>query len=260
MCALLSMAVYDSIENQRTPMTEETLISLGNTVNFAKHSLYVIDNASCKETKDLLKKYQAMMGFTLITNEENVGTAKAVNMGWANRRPGENCIKLDNDVVIHQKGWVDLMEEAISREPHIGIIAIKRKDLVENPNLPEDHWAHSKLWMLPHKPGDKWIIIEQVHHVMGTCQMMSGDLIDKAGGFFQMEGLYGFDDSLYSVRSQVLNFMNVFLHGIEIDHIDNGAAFEYLDWKQKYSGEMMAEYNRVKAGYYDGSINTYHPL
>ena len=77
--ALIAMAVYDTEENNRTWMTDDTMLSLVQTVDLTKHRLFVIDNASCQATKDLLLSLQSIFPFTIITNEVNVGTAKAIN-------------------------------------------------------------------------------------------------------------------------------------------------------------------------------------
>ncbi len=75
--ALLIVAVYDTEENKRTPLTKRTLESFKETVDFSKHRLFCIDNNSCQETKDLLIEMQSIIPFTIITNDKNVGTAKA---------------------------------------------------------------------------------------------------------------------------------------------------------------------------------------
>lgn len=260
MAALLAMAVYDTEENQRTWMTRDTLLSLDQTVDFKKHRLIVVDNASCKETKDLLEEFSERMGFMVITNEENLGTAKAINKAWKYRRPQEHLIKMDNDVVIHQSGWVDLLEEAIMRAPEqIGILCLKRKDLAERPYHDEGNWAHSKLHMLKQEAGQRCIVIEQVNHAMGTCQMYNYRLIEKIGGLYQMDGLYGFDDSLAAARCQVAGFISAFIPYIEIDHIDPGTT-PYQTWKHQHSGEMMAKYQQFREEYIKGKRDIYYPI
>lgn len=52
--SLLIAAIYDTEENQRTKFTEECLGSLFDTINLTKHRVVLVDNASCKETKELL--------------------------------------------------------------------------------------------------------------------------------------------------------------------------------------------------------------
>jgi hypothetical protein len=43
--------------------------------------------------------------------------------------------------------------------------------------------------------------------------------------------LYGFDDSLMSLRSELAGFKNVFIPGIKIEHIDEGQT-PFQTWKQ----------------------------
>jgi len=254
--SLIAVAVFDTIENQRTKYTKETLASLKNTVDLNKHRLFVIDNASCEETKELLRISQEVMPMTVITNQENVGTAKAINQAWRLRNTGEHLIKMDNDVVVHEYGWVEKLELAISRQPKIGIIGLKRKDLAEHPNHPSGHHYKSSLVMLPHDSGQEWIVVEEVNHVMGTCQMYNSALIDKIGGLYQMDGIYGFDDSLASIRCSMAGFKNVFLPSVNIDHIDNGQG-DYSDWKKKYAGEHMELFGKVKQEYINGDRELY---
>jgi GT2 family glycosyltransferase len=249
--ALISMAVFDTVENQRTEYTLRTLECLMQTVNMAKHSIHVIDNGSCDATKKVLQNFSAYM--TIHTNAENLGTAKAVNIGWQHRKSGEHCIKMDNDVVIHKKDWADEMELAIELDPSIGIVGLKRKDCWENPNHDNPHYK-STLDLLGGK-NHKWLPIEKVNHVMGTCQMFNSALLDKIGYLYQPR-LYGFDDALAAIRCQVAGFYSCFLPSIEIDHIDTGET-PYQGWKERHSGEDMNAYNQLKNSYINGSKDIY---
>jgi GT2 family glycosyltransferase len=248
--AMIAMAVFDTEENGRTEYTAKTLETLYLTVNTRKHRIIIVDNGSCEATQNLLNKAARI---EVIRLHENIGTAKAVNKAWQLRKAGEHCIKMDNDVVIHQSGWVDQMERAIKLDPAIGIVGLKRKDCWEEPSRTD--FYQSKLQMLPHVPGEPWLVVERVNHVMGTCQMFSSELLDKIGYLYQPR-LYGFDDALAAIRCQVAGFYSCFLPHIEIDHIDTGAT-AYQGWKEKHAGEDMAEYNRLKNGYLSGTIPVY---
>jgi GT2 family glycosyltransferase len=245
--ALISLAVWDTEENGRTEYTAKTLESLYLTVNTRKHRIIIVDNGSCEATQKLLNKAARI---EVIRLHENIGTAKAVNKAWQLRKDGEHCIKMDNDVVIHQSDWVDNMERAIKLDPAIGIVGLKRKDCWEEPSRTD--FYKSSLEMLPHVPGEPWVVVERVNHVMGTCQMFNSALLDKIGYLYQPR-LYGFDDALAAIRCQVAGFYSCFLPHIEIDHIDTGAT-AYQGWKEKHAGEDMAEYNRLKNGYLSGTI------
>lgn len=252
------MAVFDTEENERSDYTDQTLISLRETVDFTKHKLVVADNGSCDLTKRVLKRYQFITdNFTIITLSENVGTAKAVNFGLKLRIPGETAIKIDNDVVIHQSGWVDEMEETIRRAPEYGIIGLKRKDLRQTPYDPDPNYK-SELIQLLHQPGETWITVEETNDIMGTCTMFSSALLDKIGGMVQ-SGIYGFDDQLMALRSRLAGFKNCFLPHINIDHIDTGLN-SYSQEKIRLANEAWPEYHKLHLSYCDGSRGLYEEL
>jgi len=252
---LLAMAVYDTAENGRTWMTEATLKSLKETVNFDNHRLFISDNGSCDETFAVYDSIHREIPFQLIENETNIGTANAINVAWSYRKRHEHAVKMDNDVVIHQAGWADWMEDVFLRDVTIGICGLKRKDLAESPFAENSNYI-SRVVMLPHQRGQRWIIVEQVQHVMGTCQAYSFPLLSNIGYLVQ-PGPYGFDDSLSAVRATKAGFKSVFLHGFEIDHIDPGGD-DYTQWKMDEAGRRMADFNRMKHEYMDGTKQLYY--
>lgn len=258
--ALIAMAVHDTVENQRSEMTKETLSCLSQTVDWSKNRLFVIDNNSTSFDDGANDDYihgWAPSHSTIITLPENIGTAAAINLAWKQRKPGEHCIKMDNDIVIHSFGWVEEMEEAISRDPTIGQVGLKRKDLWEHPSHTNPE-RRSFLHMLPQKQGQRWIVVEKSKHVMGTCVMHNAALLDKVGGLWQ-PGLYGFDDVLMSWRSNLSGFYNCFLPHIHIDHIDLGGT-EYCEWKQRYAGQYAREVSDIVDEYISGKRSLYVPF
>ena len=229
------MAVYSTAENKKDWQLKKTLESLSNTVDFSSHDLVISVNGATEETGNILFEYRDIID-DIIHNGDNLGTAKAINKVWAKRLSGQHCVKIDDDVVIHELDWIDQMEEAIKREPKIGIIGLKRKDLIEHVNHPDLNFK-SVLLQLSHEPGQRWMVIERVRGVMGTCKMVNSALIDKIGYLYQPTK-YGFDDSMYSCRSDLAGFINCFLPHIDIDHIDPGQT-DYTTWKQKHAGETI---------------------
>lgn len=255
MRVLIAMAVHDTVENGRTDLTAETIANLYQTGVTKNHDVWVIDNNSCEGTKRILKYHADSGHIKLITNEANIGTAEAINKAWKHRVKGQHAIKMDNDVIIHCSTWVEQMVEAIEREPNIGIIGLKRKDCWERPNHPQADWK-SQLIMLPQQPGQRWIIAEQCHHIIGTCQMYSDVLLEKIGYLYQ-PSLYGYDDVLASHRSTKAGFINVFLPHIEIDHIDPGGT-EYQSWKEKHSQEVTQQVISIVHEYFNDKRPIYY--
>lgn len=249
--ALIAMAVHDTEENKRSKYTKQTLESLHDTVGFKNHRLIIIDNDSCEETKNIISEFLTYTNrnIDVITNTENVGTAKAINQAWAYRKPNEVVIKMDNDVVINNYGWVEEMELAM-KLGNYGILGLKRKDLVQSPNA-SNHWK-TELKMLPHEKGDNWVVVEESADIMGTVQMFHPELINKMGGLMQA-GVYGFDDTLACIRAILLGYKLAFLPHIDIEHIDVGGD-AYTEWKRKYAGEKMEEFYKIKEGLINGTI------
>ena len=243
-------------DNKRTSYLNQTLDSLADTIDFRHHSLYVTANAVNSEAESVLIYWEKAGIIThVIWNDTNTGTAYAINQAWAYRKPGEHAIKMDDDVVIHSSGWVNILEECIERDPSIGICGLKRKDCAEHPDS-QNAWYKSRVYMLPQQPGQRWLICEEVQHVMGTCQMFSSALLDKMGYMVQPRQ-YGFDDALAAVRCKVAGFKSVFYRAIEIDHIDDGQS-PYQQWKHKVSGEDMAAYQQMVQEYISGKRPVYY--
>ncbi len=112
--------------------------------------------------------------------------------------------------------------------------------------------------MLRPKEGmQRWLIVEDTKHCIGTCVMHSSALLDKVG-FLVQPKVYGLDDSIMSHRSKIAGFNNCFLPHIPIDHIDTGAEIAYMQEKRDIAGESMEEYSRLINGYRDGSIPVYY--
>jgi len=263
--ALIAMAVYDSGDGVRKNLTLQTLVSMQG-MNWGHHRLVVVNNGGGDEMTRWLSVTMEIHPYdesprgtrTRIDLPQNIGTAAAINKVWKLRRPGEMCVKMDDDVVIHQRDWANQMEEVIAIDPTIGIVGLKRKDLEERPDHPIGFYR-SGLRMLKHEPGHHWIVVEEVQHVMGTCQMYSAALLDKIGYLYQMQdmgNLYGFDDSLASLRAHIAGFKTVFLPSTDIDHIDPGGT-KYTAWKAEMAGHWMGTYQRVRDEYLSGARPIY---
>ncbi len=256
--ALVAMAVHNVPDSGRLEMTRRTLESLAETVDWDRHRLFICDNGSAPDTQALYRELKdVLLPFEVIGNNKNIGTANAINRAWALRTSNEACVKMDNDVLIHEKGWLDLALKVFAASDYqVGICALKRKDLAEWPDS-DNEWYKSKIIALPHQPGERWLIVEEVAHAMGTCQVYSPMLLHKMGYLYQMGGLYGFDDSLACLRARLLGFKVVFLPHIHIEHIDAGNT-EYTDWKREYAGEKLKGYHAVAEDYMQGRRSTYY--
>jgi hypothetical protein len=146
---------------------------------------------------------------------------------------------MDDDIVIETSGWLDILVECLEREPLIGQIGLKRVDCCET-TWHKDPYHRSELIMLPHEPGQRWLSVDKVYHVMGSCVLHNSALLDKVG-FLRQFGQYGFDDCIMSYRSNISGFINCHYPHILIHHIDEGRT-EYQSWKEKFSASKFPEF------------------
>lgn len=256
MSILIALAVYSTEENKKDECLQQTLESLKNTVDYDRHKIRLSVNAYTQRTLNIIEHYQNIgVVDMVITNPVNIGTAEAINKVWRSRQPGQHCLKMDDDVVIESPGWLDLLEECIARDPNIGIIGLKRTDCWENTKH-EDPYYRSELIQLPHEPGQRWLTIEKVSHVIGTCQLYNSALLDQMGYLFQ-PCLYGYDDVLAAWRSYKAGFKNCFYPSVLIHHIDPGNT-PYQDWKHKHSGEVTQKVIDIKNEYLSGARSIYY--
>lgn len=241
--ALICMACHDTFENRRTELTVRTLASLRETVNFERHRIAIADNGSVPDTTLLCKSFLNLVPSMppLLRSEENLGTAHAINalIRYA-LDDHEIVVKLDNDVEFEREDWLDDLEDILLRDETIGIVGLKRKDVCQCPENTHPMY-HSTLRMLPHIPGQRWLVFEECRDVIGTCIAISPELRKAAGDLYQLEGLYGFDDAIYCRRSNKLGFKNGFYPHIPIDHIDPGGS-KYCEWKREEAGKIWGAY------------------
>ena len=252
--ALLIMCCYDTEENKRTEYTVKTLESIFNTVDLIKNRVIIVDNNSCQATKDVLNAIEDTR-IEVITMSENVGTAQGVNQGIYKRRPNEAVIKMDNDVVIHSKNWIEEMKHVLHKMPEVGIVGLKRKDIAQSPTA-KDAWFKTSLEFLPHEPGEPWITVEKSDDIIGTCTMINPRLLDKVG-FYRQIGVYGFDDAILAKLSLLNGFKNYFLPHINIDHIDRGDT-PYHQEKNKLAAADWEPFKALLKGYIDKTIPMYY--
>lgn len=238
--ANICMAVHDTEENDRSKYTKETLRSLCDTVDWLRernpHTLWVIDNNSCQETKVFLKEIRSKLNFRVITLDKNTGTANAINLGIKKRKYNQVCVKMDNDIVVHQQGWLEEFEQVFIDNPEIGICGLKRDDVYGS------FTESGKLLMS--------------EDIMGTCTAFNPKLLDDVG-YLNQFSVYGYDDVLMSARSLAAGFKNCFLPHIKITHLDNGGT-EYTEWKKREAGLYLNEVSNLINMYKTGKLSPYY--
>ncbi len=276
--AILAMCFHnlDPAHTEYSRITYETFLK---TVDFSRYVLGVFDNASTDPgTRDLLKRINGDRHYVR-ASIINVGTAAGINSIWKRLhqnpvpgvlgRGGQAVCKLDNDWTfaegISGDGWLEEALEVFERDPSIGVVGLKRTDLQDVPGHDVIPWVENpdmnipatQLRMLPQPTGlDRWLVVEEAAHVMGTAQVISPQLLE-AIGYLVQPGLYGFDDSLLAVRANVAGFKSAFLPHLSIRHLDPG-VMPYQQWKVDVANIKIEEYFGLRAAYETGVRPVYY--
>lgn len=247
--SLLVQCIFANKDNKKLPIVKECLASLVATVDLKKHRWIIINNSCYHETEAFLDALQQSTegNITVIHLKENIGTARGINIGLRTREPGQVAIKCDDDLSWSISGWVEQLEQQIKKHPDIGILGLKRDDIWQRPD-------HENLNYRTKMEGK----LEICPDIMGTCTAYNPALLDKIGLLSQPSN-YGFDDSIFCVRSIAAGFRNAFLPHIKITNLDPGGT-DYTEWKKKEAGIWLTEASSymemIKKGelsyFYDG--------
>jgi GT2 family glycosyltransferase len=256
---LIAIPLWDTVENRRSQLTQKVIPQLLATIR-PTDRVIVSDNGSCAETKCFLGQLHDPR-LKVIHNPTNLGIAGGTNVAWKEALPGEVVCKMDNDCFIKDdNNWPELIETVFALNPDVGILGLKRKDVAESPTAAEPHYR-SKLFFADHVPGGKWIVLEEVQHVMGTCYCFNPKMLPDFGYLSQPGTVYGFDDSLAAVRAQKLGYKTCFLPQVEIDHLDpdnTQATDPYVSWKSQQAGEGMLAFHQLKRAIQLGIVSPYY--
>lgn len=255
---LIAIPLWDTLQNRRSEITEIVIPQLLKTIT-DKDRVVVSDNGSCERTLDFLASIDDPR-FKYILNGKNLGIAGATNVVWKDTCPGKVVCKMDNDCFIHDAGWTELVEYCLLKADNIGIIGLKRKDVAECPDALEPYYR-SKLYYLPHVAGERWVVVEEVNHVIGTCYCFGPRARARFGYLAQPDTVYGFDDALASVRMHKLGYKTCFLPQINIDHLDldgDVASDPYTRWKQIQASDGMSRYRDLVDRINSGKVDPYY--
>jgi GT2 family glycosyltransferase len=151
----------------------------------ADYRLTVVDNASRDDTRDYLL-HQRKKGVIddLYLFERNMGVACGYNFALSvSREPF--FVRLDNDMLIEDPAWADVLMQVLTRCPQIGTVGFHL-------------WASLAEESDPHE-GDGVTFVQRAF-TSGACAMARRDVHEKLGFWCEDYGLYGEEDSDFGLR------------------------------------------------------------
>ncbi len=185
--------------------------------------LTIIDNRSVDKTREYLtglqKRYSLHFRSRLIMNRQNLGLAKAWNLGI--KQTNGKYIVLVNPDIKFTPGWLEQMTGCAERHPQAGIIGAK----ILNYNETIDHAGFQNGVVHgrgePNKPGlyEDEAAVDNIH---GCCFLIKRAIIPVVGFFDERFFLYAEEDD-YCMRVKKAGYQ-VIVSPATIYHYGSGST------------------------------------
>ena len=171
--------VFNKVE-----LTSQCLANLAQVTGGAEYEVIVVDNHSTDGTPGFL----AGLGgdVQIISNQENLGFAKACNQG-ARAARGKYLLFLNNDT-IPLANWLKPLVEELEHNSRAAVVGSKL--LYENGTIQHAGVAFSRVWFTPYHvysglPGDAPCVNRrrEFQSITAACMLVRREVFEAAGGF-----------------------------------------------------------------------------
>lgn len=187
-------------------------------------SVIVVDNGSSDGSIDYLRSLPRL---TLIENGQNLGYARAVNIGIQAAVPDADIVLLNNDVELIEPDWLERLADGAASDPAIGVAGVKI--LRENGTLQHcgAYMPLDTMWGQQLGGGEvdigQYAGIRDAESVVFACALIKRTVIEKVGLLSEDFFAY-FEDTDYCLRTELAGFRVVVCGDIRVRHAENSST------------------------------------
>ena len=208
----------------RWELTRRCLETLKAHTDLANVEVIAVDNGSTDETPARLA---GIPWVHVVTNRENLGYVRGNNAGIAAAPKDADVVLLNNDVEIHQDGWLNTLRAAAHAAPDVGIVGCR---LV----LPDGRLLHAGTFILPdtfwgqqigalETDVNQYERTRDVEGIVFACAYVKREVIAKIGGLSEKFRSY-FEDTDYCLRAKEAGFRTVLCGAVTLVHHEHGST------------------------------------
>ncbi len=208
----------------RWDLTRRCLETLKAHTNLGEADVLVVDNGSTDETPARLSEIPWIRSLSLAAN---LGFVRGNNAGLGAADPSSDVVLLNNDVEIHQDGWMDALRETAHAAADVGIVGCR---LV----LPDGRLLHAGTYILPdtfwgQQVGALEVDVNQyartrdVEGIVFACAYLRREVLTKIGGLSERFTSY-FEDTDYCLRARESGFRTVVCGRVTLVHREHGST------------------------------------
>jgi GT2 family glycosyltransferase len=201
--------------------TQRCLATLQANTTHPDYHVIVVDNASTDGTPEFL---QTLESIRLIRNADNLGFARANNIGIREADAQHDIVLLNNDTEIYQADWLSLMQETAHSAREIGPVGCR---LVQGDGTLRHAGAYmpvETLWGRQIGGGERDINqyndIRDVESVVFACVYLKRELLDAVGLLDEDYFCY-FEDTDYCYRAAARGYRTFCCGAATVVHHEN---------------------------------------
>jgi glycosyltransferase involved in cell wall biosynthesis len=191
--------------------------------------LHIIDNNSKDGTRDYLQRAKNEQGnkIKLTLLDENIGKARAANIGFKDCKDYDYLVGMDNDIVVPEK-WLSTLIECSTHFSNWGLLALNSHVHKCNTHTPKKRLPNGKTLLLNRcVAGGIWLINKRVYN--------------KIGGY-QEKRKWGGIDGGYNNASRKAGFKNAILQDISFQHLNDADYKDYTRYKTHVAHVMKKNF------------------
>ena len=186
--------------------------------------IIVIDNGSSDGTQAYLGE---ISGIKLIQNGENLGYAKAVNIGILAADPDSDIILLNNDVEIIESDWLVRLSEFANNDSNIGVLGVK---IIRDDGTLQHCGAYlpfDTMWGQQLAGGEvdigQYSGLVECESVVFACVLLKRSTIQSVGLLSEDFFAY-FEDTDYCLRTKLTGLKVIMCGDIRVKHSENSST------------------------------------
>ena len=192
----------------RLECTQRALSAVRATTDLSAVDMHVIDNGSTDGSQEWLLNQP---GITVDCLPDNLGISGGLNYAMQRyRQPQQHMIKIDSDVAILTKGWVDIWLECLRAYPNVAMIAGHNP----NPGFMRGAQIDKNIKESISIAGyDGWLM----EALVGPFVLHSGTFMDEIGffGILAPEDYGAYRDVLTGAKANILRYAQVVIEDVQ---------------------------------------------
>jgi GT2 family glycosyltransferase/glycosyltransferase involved in cell wall biosynthesis len=201
--------------------TKRCLETLRANTLHTDYRVLVADNGSSDGTLEYLR---GLPWITLISNEVNLGFAKANNRAIQTSLPSSDIVLLNNDTEIHQPDWLSRLQETAYRSEDTGIAGcrLKRPDGTfqhAGTYVPLETWWGQQIGTAE-KDINQYNADREVEGVVFACAYIKREVLNRVGLLDEDYFSY-FEDTDYCLRARQHGYKVVCCGSVTLVHHEN---------------------------------------